>query len=314
MKHWEVNCKYQEPILRLKILLSISQVQEFDSLAKIYFKNNFDRYIARIQESQNENYEEIYNSEPSYFDYVPLNGKFDTWTKNTALSIIENQQLTQTEYLFCLLFSNEFSAFDNALGSSEFKKHFLRKKFEKEDYKQWSENQYWTISVGRWAPLGVMSESFNPSPKFGFEVSGLVSEAVRPGFFVNLVALTDPQDFEMKVDNYYYIVESKLYFSIGAKISAEIKISNYLAFDIVGSLAYSGFNTDLLNYYDEDDSPVYYTIGSPDVSIGANFRIRAEKASLGFNVSIHAAPTSADNRLVTDLGGKYLETGVFVRF
>lgn len=119
---------------------------------------------------------------------------------------------------------------------------------------------------------------------------------------------------QMKIDNYYYTVESKLYFSIGAKISAEIKISNYLAFDILGSLAYSGFSTDLVKYYDEDDTPVYYSTGSPDVSIGANLRIRAKKVSLGLNFSIHAAPTSVDNRLITDLGSKYLETGVFVRF
>lgn len=55
LKPWEDYCKYTEPILRLKIVLSISQIQEFDSLAKIYFDNYFDRYIARIHESTNEN-------------------------------------------------------------------------------------------------------------------------------------------------------------------------------------------------------------------------------------------------------------------
>ena len=316
LREWETHCGDNEPIQRLKILLSISQVQEFDGLANSYFEEHFDNYLKRVHQSEFDNYKENYSYYAESYNYVPLRGKFDEWTKQIALYLIENQALTQTEYLYCLLFSNQLDAFDNTLNSKEFKAHFMRKKFEDEFYKEWANEQYWTVSVGVWQPVDKMQEVFKPNPSFTVALGGLVTNTLRLDAFINYTPPTNASDFEIRIKNDFYTVTTRGLIVTGILITKEKKITNHLVFDLVGGMAYGGINTDLMKpERGLDDEESYYTMSTIDLSLGANLRVRAfERKAIGLNFSYHYSPYKIDKRLITNVGNQYFTSSLFLRF
>ena len=134
---WENQCGNCEPIIRLKILLNIKQKTFVDTNYEMYIAEHIYIYKNRITVSKKNNYSKIFEYYKIYYSYVPLRSKFDEWTKTIAQNLLKEQKKGTSEYLLCLLFSEQIELFYDELKSKEYKENYVKTTVYDEKYETW---------------------------------------------------------------------------------------------------------------------------------------------------------------------------------
>jgi hypothetical protein len=313
---WKDYCGEVEPILRIKILMSIFQLQYLDSINKDYINDYIYKYKFRKGASDEEKYNEIYEYQKGYFDYIPLRGKFDNWTRQIAADLIKKQKPKSSEYLFCLLFSDSIKSFDKVLNSREYNKNYIRNTIVEKNYNSWSRGLTLNILSGIWIPVGKLSSTFKPSPQFGLSFGLPIAKSFRIDLGIILAALVNDKNFDLNVENSVKSANASVCVTFGGWVTKEFKLNNTLFLDAICGIGMGRIDTDLKKpKSNNDNNDSYYGIGTVDASIGANIRkIVFKRNNIGLNLSYHFVPYSLDKILVKDFGNQFTSLSLIYRF
>ena len=103
---WNEKCGNTEPVYRANLLMVLQMHYFNEDMVDNYFLQRLNAYEYRLNTI---NYQQlyIYNYNLSGFDYVPVGGVFDIWTKRMATDLLEYYQPGDVEYLICLFYSGQ---------------------------------------------------------------------------------------------------------------------------------------------------------------------------------------------------------------
>jgi len=316
---WKKYCGANEPISRITILASIFYGNNSDSINKPYLDNYMYKYKYRIKESEESKFQDIYENNKGYLDYISLKGEFDDWTKNIAIELLPKQVPGTSEYLLCLLFSNNFGSFDKELESFKAKNSFVSNYEKERRFNNWNRGITLSLVSGIWSPVGKLSDTFKLSPQFGFLVGSPISKSLRIDLGLVLAVLESRTNFDLHVENSIKSARGKYCVTFGGWVTKEIKLKKFLFLDLIGGLALGKIDTDLnkprVNQNNNTSNDYFYGVSTIDSSIGVSVRKKIfRKSSIGVNYNLHYVPYSIDDILVTDLGNHFSSTSLIYRF
>jgi len=313
---WEIKCGEVEPIIRLKILLDIAERVFVDKKYEQYVTESIYVYKNRVSASKKENYIGIFDYRKSYYSFVPLRSKFDEWTKSIAQKLIKEQKTGTSEYLLCLLLSEQIDDFYKVLKSKEYDENFIKTTVYNEIYETWQIGMIYNVIIGAWIPIGELSNTFSLSPLIGFRAGFTFNGSVRFDIGVNIRLQNQNKPFLINANDTATEVNSKVGFTGGLWLTKEYRLRNKVMLDAIVGLGIGFIDTDLKkNNPNPDENEKYYIIETADLSVGMNIRKRIfMRNSIGLNLSYHYAPYNLDKELITNIGNQYLTTSIIYRF
>lgn len=313
---WAQRCNKIEPLLRLKIIYQIQNDIETDSLILEYYNKFESKMIDRIYDSRSDHYQEIFQNDSAYYDYVPLKGSFDSTLINAANKLLIKNNITEDEKLICLLFSNQINEYKNSIKSNKFKNSLIAKKV-KELNKNYKDNDdiHFLILTGAWVPLnetktklginpqiGVMMEV--PYKKFHFDL-GVI-------FRINMMS----EDFRIKTQMDTLYTDSDIGAFLGGAVGYEIYSKK--KWKLIPKLCIGAdiLNTDVLKEQSiEEDTEEYYTITTFNLGFGINlYYLVYKNHAIGIDINYHYTPYLIDRDLFSNLTSDFLTLNLIYRF
>jgi len=319
LRIWENKCGRTEPIERLKILLDIQQNRLVDTIYKTYILQLIPKFKNRVMSSKHDDYKVIFEYDKIYFDYLPLQSSFDNFTKKTALNLLTKQEKGTSEYLFCLLFSENIEQFNKTLNSSDYVDSYIYKTIYANLYNnnnfQLGNRMNLKISVGIWLPKDKLAETFKPAPQFSAFLGYNIYKSLYLDIGANLRPPIVDKNFDLNIADTTTSVNGKMCLTFGGWIYNEFKLNKNLFFDVVGGIGLGRIDTDLKRpKQSSDDVDKYYGVSTYDASLGINLRKRIFKTnSVGINFSYHYAPYNNDSLLHTDIGNQFMTISILFR-
>lgn len=321
---WEDYCGENEPILRMKILFDIKNKKDISVLFEKYMNYNYklytyysENYKRRINESEKVNSKTIYTENSSYFNYVPLNGNYDTMTESFAQLLLKSQQKSSLSYLFCEFISGDFDKFDNDIYSEDYAdnetiNNLYGKKYE-HDY-------MYSLGSGVWLPQGQLANVFNPSFQLRLTVAS-------PKFFNNNFdvetsfsarIITDEASFNFKDEDSVYIASCNAGFNFGLNLVYEKEIGKKMYLRLFSGIAADWLSTNIKTpetaEKDNNDASYYY-ITTYCVPFGTGIRRNIfHHNTIGIDLTYNFTRYNIDKKLITDLNGDALTISLFYGF
>ena len=313
---WEKYCQYVEPVERVKILADIFKKQYSDSVYEEYIKYEIKNYEDRIKASADTGYFGIYEQYKDYFNYVPLNGKFDKWTSGIASNLLREQSPGSSEYLLCLLLSGKTKAFDSIISAKKQPNDFIRETLNNKVYTDWNTGFIFKITSGMWFPLGKLAGKFKSSARFDFDASIPVRENIRVEFNTGIGILLNKEEISIHVEDSVFDVKSHFCWTLGLRLTKEFRLGRKIYFDYSPGIGVGLMDTDLKKpEKNSDGSNEFYSLATVDIVFGVAFRtVILKKKSIGLNFEYHYSPFNFDKKLEKDIGNQYLTAGLLYRF
>jgi len=311
---WENRCGINEPILRLKILQHIhSKAFAGTALYQRYLDDFASTFKNRIAASRESDYHKTFEYNNIYFDYVPLQSKFDKWTKTIAQNLLKKQQKGTSEYLFCLLLSEEIEKFEAERKLKAYKDNFVATHISDKEYDVLKDEVKINFIIGAWIPLGKLKPTFTTSPLLGFHSGFNFSNSVKIEIGAEFRLHIDNKPFQIEAEGTATEVKSKVGFVVGFWFSKEFKLKRNMLLGMVGGIGIGILDTDLKKNSNDDSNN--YAIETADFSLGVNVRRRISRSiDIGLNLSYHYAPYNWDSQLVSNLGNQYLSLSLILGY
>lgn len=313
---WENHCGNNEPIERIKILLAIKKGEPIDTLLNEYLQWNQYKYRNRIEYNQYAKSNEAYESNKGYYNYIPLQGKFDAWTSKIAANLLSMLQPGTSEYLACLFFSNKFVQFETEIDSKRYDNNLVVKSIKGIRYDDWNNRLRISLITGIWMPVGKLASSFDPGPQFGIAFGLPVSKTIRVDIAMIFAVPSNKKSFDINVENTTKNVNSRYAVFLGGWVTKEYRINDNFFFDAIGGIGLGTISTDLKKpQSNNNDKDSFYDLATIDMNIGAGLRRKIFKTStIALQQSFHFAPYNTDSKLKTDLGNQFMTTSLIYRF
>lgn len=311
LKIWESKCGTVEPVLRMKILLSIKNKRFYDSLSIEYINKYYiEKFNDRIDEKIKMIANDIFEQNKAYFDYVPLKGRFDSLTRSTAIDLLPEQENGTTQYFFCLLFSNYNTRFENELYSTKYYPNFITKQIkerEKTDPNYVKANI--SVNSGIWQPVGSLSNLFNTGGFIGIQGGFYISKQLHLDFFASIRGFGFQDKFGINRNDSIYNVLAKYGQNFGISICWVNSYRENIFFDSFTGIGMENLHTDKRKISSKEDD--YETLETIDVHVGINIRYRFFKeTTLGLNIKYHYVPYEHSKLLKRSIGNQYLTIGL----
>ncbi len=302
---WKKVCGNVEPIQRIQILLDIHTNRFVDSNYKEYISFFIYDYKHRLDLSKLENHNQIFEYDKLHFNYVPLGGAFDAWTKTLAQQLLPKQLKGSTQYLFCLLFSNQFERYEQEIQQKSYMNSIMPLK---------TENTYplnpgftMTLTGGVWIPTGALKQHFEISPQMSFQVGIPLSQTLKLGVIASICKLYKPKPLEINVENSITKANPISNVGFGGWLAKEWRWQNHSFIDAICGLALNRMDTDVKKINPNNQNDTNYGVATADFWLGLQIRQNILKhRGIGFQFSYHFAPYNWDNLLKTPLGNQFL--------
>jgi len=316
IKFWKNECGNIEPIQRIQILLDIQSNRFNDTVYNDYIKEYIYKYEDRISTAKDDKYREIYESNKGYFDYVPLNGKLDEWTKSMALKLLDRQRLGTSQYFYCLLLSNQFEQFDNELYKKENSNNYLRKKIEEENHNTFTNEMSFTLVSGTWIPFGKLSHTLHVSPLIGLYGSLPIQyKNFRIDFGLMLKIPVNYQKVKINVNDTIIDASCRYGSIFGGQLCYQYPLNDKLFLDGMYGIYVDNYFTDIKKPNPKSDNDDFYYFGTVNMTFGLGIRKSiSKKSSLGTNINFHFLPYNTDKILITDLNGNAMTINLIFRY
>lgn len=313
---WEHQCGTGETSARLDLLLAISEKTLNTKAVEVYYEKYLSKFYDRRNFALFNDEVEYYEKHKGYWEFVPLNGRFDRWTAAAAKTLLDSQALGSDANLLCLLFSGDHSAFAKKRGSWDYRNSHTSQYFKKKYGLIYSWEIETSVLVGSWIPQGRMAEMFHPSPQIGLQLSLPIAGQTRGQLGVGFTILQQIQAVRLlTVDT---IVDAKTRFGmqLGGGLSQRFKLAEKLHLDISGDLALNYIITNQKRpATDFEYGESAYGIGALDLGLTASIERRfGHHRSLGLSFGLHHVPYGFDRKLMTPLGSTYVLAGIKMRF
>lgn len=307
LKNWEEKCGNVEPVQRAKLLFAIYNQTLLDTLAKQYIDHYLSKYSNRVQNSKKANYQEIFISDKTYYDYVPLNSEFDKWLEFIAVISMKKQDKGSHEYLLCVLFSGNLDLFYEEIKKPEYEKNHIVNALNTKDSDSDFNNRY-TLMVGRWIPLGRLQNIVQPGHQVGVKYGRYLYEYggrifLEGEFLLNF--MNSQQDFQINIEDSIQNLTPRINFILNFVIN--YKIASKPKYDI-GS--FIGLGTSGI----ESKAPSsLYGISAFNLSLGINIKRKISKNKyIGLETRYNYAPyKQANDNLITNIGSQSISSTLF---
>lgn len=301
---WEKYCGKIEPIIRVRILLDIYHKSFNDTTYAIYLNNSLIyKFHNRINDAKQYNYKDINEKYLDRIDYVPLNSVFDAWTKEIAIYLLDKQLPKSSEYLYCLLFSEDVDYFDYKVYSNEFKHNYINNNYVIQN------KTSITFESGLWLPSGKLSNTFSIGPQYGLQLGYTINKRLRFDFILLVGPIKSKHSFSAKENDTIRSINGTMVGELGIRFTHSNEIKNRYFFDYFCGFEGNEIGT---NYkIKENDYVVIQTYG---ISLGINLRKRIfRKSSIGISLGYHYVPYNWVNQLIKNIGSNVFTTSIFYR-
>ncbi|HVN58252.1 MAG TPA: hypothetical protein VMT63_08155 [Bacteroidales bacterium] len=262
--YWEKNCGVTEPLMRCKILLAIKD-HEFSE--DIY--NNGIIELLMVYKRDHPAFKSR-EKELNYSAYSSSAGtRLDFFTSRLAGMLIKRTDLSPAEKFFTGFYSGQ----NDSLGvlRTAYYAHTRLSVYYDQEYKKVSSGPAWhgDIIAGAWIPLGNLHQ-VGVHPALGFRGGIKIKRVYIDG---ELTFRVGKSPNYITVDQEGTLVHTDDYFGgyIGLDIGYNLLSGKNNNFDLVGGIAYDGFDTNTGgNVYYNDNNTV--SVGSMNLNAGLGYK------------------------------------------
>lgn len=315
INHLRNTCGSTEWSLRIEIVNAILNNEDTNDLISSFLLNEYHNVFRyRINNSKNDNYGYFFERNKDYWGFVPFRHPIDIATLGISTRLLNRENLTIDERLICLLFSEDFDAFDSQAykksnGESIVTSHL--RSYDREWKNSWMAIHFYT---GVYSPFG-NKYVFNNSPLFGFTFSTpLVWKTVVELGFKFRFNIND-KDFDYFALGEMHTVNSDVSIFFGGLIGYKIYESKQLVLMPKFGVGLESVDTGISEKNDKGDDTKYHDVETIHLSLGMSaltpiFR----KQHLGCELSYHYTPYQLVENLHTKLNHSSVSFQVFLRF
>ena len=300
---WEEFCGVTEPVFRLKVLLQIqNKVFSEEWMERDYLLNYIFLYLDRLDYAKESNSKLIYERYKIPFGYIPLNSPFDDLTVMWANSMLESSTLQPIEKAFCLLYSNQSDAFWKLLKSQEIAGTKLHAVYQEQTRKA---NRMGEANIGFMSgvmiPSGNLLEYIGVKPQFGLQFGYKVNK-VQYDLSILIRSGNSRKEYQIIYEGVPKITDHYLGGYVGLDLAYELSRKKRSEFDLVGGIAYDGF--DVVEGDTEKDIKSK-SLNSLNLNFGLGYRFCGKKFNyLGIQTKYNFVNYKNDGG--TDFGGNYI--------
>ena len=300
---WEEFCGVTEPVFRLKVLLQIqNKVFSEEWIERDYLLNYIFLYLDRLDYAKESNSKLIYERYKIPFGYIPLNSPFDDLTVMWANSMLENRTLQPIEKAFCLLYSNQSDAFWKLLKSQEIAGTKLHAVYQEQTRKA---NRMGEANIGFMSgvmiPSGNLLEYIGVKPQFGLQFGYKVNK-VQYDLSILIRSGNSRKEYQIIYEGEPKKTDHYLGGYVGLDLAYELSRKKRSEFDLVGGIAYDGF--DVVEGDTEKDIKSK-SLNSLNLNFGLGYRFCGKKFNyLGIQTKYNFV--NYKNAGGTDFGGNYI--------
>lgn len=300
---WEEFCGVTEPVFRLKVLLQIhNKVFSEEWIECDYLLNYIFLYLDRLDYAKESNSKLIYERYKIPFGYIPLNSPFDDLTVMWANSMLESSTLQPIEKAFCLLYSNQSEAFWKLLKSQGIAGTKLYAVYQEQTRKA---NRMGEANIGFMSgvmiPSGNLLEYIGVKPQFGLQFGYKVNK-VQYDLSIMIRSGNSKKEYQIIYEGEPKITDHYLGGYVGLDLAYELSRKKRSEFDLVGGIAYDGF--DVVEGDTEKDIKSK-SLNSLNLNFGLGYRFCGKKFNyLGIQAKYNFV--NYKNTGGTDLGGNYI--------
>jgi hypothetical protein len=313
---WEHQCGTGETSARLDLLIAIAEKQLQPQAVEAYYDRHLGKFYDRRNFGRYDNQLEYYEKHKGYWEFIPLNGRFDRWTAATAKALLDSQPMGSDARLLCLLFSGDYSDFAQKRSSWAYRESHTSQYFKDKYGLIYGWEIETTVLFGSWLPQGRMADIYHPSPQLGFQLSLPIVGETRGHLGAGFTILQQKQAVRILTEDTVVDAKTRVGFQLGAGISQRFRLAEKWHLDLGGDLAFNALTT---NQKRPVTDPEYdggnYGINAVDLGLTAGLERRlGERKSLGLSASWHYVPYGFDRKLLTPLGNSYAVVGLKMRF
>lgn len=313
---WEHQCGTGETSARLDLLLAIADKSLGEKAISAYYEQHLRKFYDRRNFARFNDDAEYYEKHKGYWEFIPLNGRFDRWTAQAAKQLLDSQAAGSDARLLCLLFSGQYSSFSTQRASWAYRDSHTSRYF-KDQYRLiygWEIEK--TIFFGSWLPQGRLGEMFHPSPQLNFELSLPIVKDTRGHLAFGFTILQKKQAVRIRTVDSIVDAKTPVSFQFGGGINQRFKLTPKSRLNIAGDVAFNYILTNQKRPAVEPDfNESNYGIGAIDLGLSAGIeRNIGERKSLGLTLGLHHVPYGFDRKLITPLGNTYALVGLKMRF
>ncbi|HMG16313.1 MAG TPA: hypothetical protein VK590_12735 [Saprospiraceae bacterium] len=313
---WEKTCDHTEPSLRMYILLDIKAGTFNENTYSEYYKDMAKQFIDRTVDTKDKDYQAIYDSSRSFYNYIPLRGEYDKTAQSLALSLRDAQTVNSSAYLLCVLFSGDVETFNKLIVKDDYKNTALFKSFFPEEIPEISDIVHLGVGAGIWMPFGTLAHSFKINPTIGINVRVNVNKWSY-GLELHFRIPNNKNPFEIVALDTVYKVKQSFSLNAGLTLARLIEVNKKFTMETIVGLGVDNIQTDKEkpNTFNNDDEKQYYNITTLNLNAGIGFWYKLQgRQELGIQFRYMYSPYKWDGNLDTSIGTNALLVSVYYGF
>lgn len=300
---WEEFCGESEPVFRIKVLNQIQLgIFSGEMLDQETLMNNIFVYIDRQEFSETKNYHQFYEYYKIPLGFIPLKSDFDLLTVAWAESLLQNENLNNDAFAFCLLYTNQTERFWQHLKQTQLPETSLEQAYV-EETKEINNliDPNFGLLTGVYLPMGNLGSIIGPKAIIGMQL-GFKRKKIQYDFTMAIRPGSSKQSYEVVHEN--ELKQTDHYFGgmLGLDLSYELHNNFKKEFDLIGGIAFDGFDA---IESDLDNDVKGKSLNSLNLNAGIGYRIYSKNMNY-VGLQIRYNLVNHKNKGGTNLNGNYL--------
>lgn len=269
LNYWQSNCGNNEAIIRTKILFAIKEKSFNETIYDSTIIGYILDYMDRMESSKTEQ-RHYYNY---YYGLIPIKGDYDNFTQKLANELIPLQKENSVEQLYCKFYANilknpitEFQNNSN-YNNTNVKKYYnnaVNKYKDKPD-------MHYCVFTGVWIPTG-NAKLLGNHPLLGLQ-GGIRCKKTTYNLTMYFKFIDSQKDYQIKRNGK---LDTTSYFFggfVGGDVEREIFKFKRSQFDLLGGIAWDGFDAVKTNVNDDNpNNDEAVTINSFNINFGVGYK------------------------------------------
>lgn len=272
LRDWESACGKSEPIIRMRVLMAISQNKFDESVYDSTIIYSLLNYMDRMDTAEIGN-ERHYENNKAYFGYIPVRGEYDYFTQSIADTLLLRTFYNPAELLFTEIYSNVLPNPIYEIQLDSIYKNTLVKSYysQEVDIIRREPDFNLCFSAGLWMPQENASLLGN-HPIIGGQ-AGFRKDKMTYNLSLAFRVLKSRNQYVILVDG---VKDSTNYFLggyIGIDIDRSLISCKKHQIDLLAGIGYDSFEALYQNTDDDNpDNDTRFAIGSVNMNFGLGYR------------------------------------------
>lgn len=312
---YERLCGTGEANARLNLLLLLAEGRLPEELLQAYYDNHLTKFYDRRTAALWADPETLFDQHQGYFEFIPLQGNFDRFTRSWALALLDSQPNPSDGRLLCLLFSGAYGDFGQERSQFKYRNSFTSRYFKEKYGLLYGWEIEKEIRLGAWQPLGLSANFYHPSPLLYFNVGIPLKNPWIIDVGGGLLLPQHKQLLQIAADS-LTTAKTQIGLQLAASLRYRITQNSRWRLGAYAGMGYTNlFTNQTRSPREEYDEPRPYSVGALDLFAGLQLhRMWGERRAIGLFVEAHHAAFGFDPVLLSQLSNAYLQWGLSYRF